>query len=173
MSANDLTIDDRDSRTLKANLGTEWRLITDKVMGGESQGDLTLFEFEDRHCVRVQGDVSTKNNGGFVQMSLPFPDEKNPKANDFDGVEIEVSGNNERYNIHLRTSSLWLPWQSYRFTFKATSQWQVLRFPFSQIEKYKVNRDFELDKITRIGLVAIGREFRADLCVAAVRFYRS
>jgi Complex I intermediate-associated protein 30 (CIA30) len=40
--ANDLIIDDRSSGNLKSNLGFEWRLVTDQVMGGVSSGQLTL-----------------------------------------------------------------------------------------------------------------------------------
>jgi len=40
--ANDFIIDDRRSGNLKSNLGIEWRLVTDQVMGGISSGKLTL-----------------------------------------------------------------------------------------------------------------------------------
>jgi len=172
---NRLIIDDRTSGSLTSNLGTKWRLVTDNVMGGVSSGKLTLDNIKDKNCIRMQGDVSTKNNGGFVQIILPLldknSDDKPFNASVYTGIEIEVSGNNESYNIHFRTDSLWFPWQSYRFSFKATPDWQTYRIPFSKLEPYKTTNKFSQDEIIHIGLVAIGREFQANLCIASINFY--
>jgi len=84
---------------------------------------------------------------------------------------FEVAGNNEDYNIHFRTSDLWFPWQSYRASFKATSDWQTIRIPFSDLDAYKTSQKFRQNKLKRIGLVGIGRDFLADLCLASIRFY--
>jgi hypothetical protein len=167
----DLSIDDRSSNDLSSNLGTQWRLVTDQVMGGISDGSLTLDSYNDRNCLRMRGTVSTENNGGFVQMALNLTDEKRFDASAYAGVEIEVAGNNESYNIHLRTSDLWLPWQSYRASFKATTDWQTIRIPFAELTAYKTTSRFRQDKLKRIGLLGIGRDFQADLCLAAISFY--
>ncbi len=178
---DDFIIDDRTSGTLNSNLGTKWRLVSDNVMGGLSTGELILDSYKDKNCLRMRGDVSTENNGGFVQIALPLLSGKSDKGSDVDdkpfdasnyaGVELEISGNNENYNIHLRTDGLWFPWQSYRFSFKATPDWQTHRIPFSKLESYKTTKKFAQDEIVRIGLVAIGREFQADLCLASIKFY--
>lgn len=172
VSTNDLIIDDRTSGTYRSNLGTKWRLVTDQVMGGISNGELTLDEHKGRNCLRMLGDVSTENNGGFVQIALSLSEEDEFDATDYTGIEIEASGNNEPYNIHIRTASLWFPWQSYRFTFQATTNWKIFRFPFTEIKPYKTSKRFQQHKLNRIGLVAIGREFKADLCVASVKLYK-
>jgi len=170
-----LIIDDRSSGSLNSNLGTKWRLVTDNVMGGLSTGELTLDNSKDKNCLRMRGDVSTKNNGGFVQIALPLLDKKSDgapfDASAYTGIEIEVSGNNESYNIHFRTDNLWFPWQAYRFSFQATPDWQTYRIPFSKLEPYKTTKRFSQDEIIRIGLVAIGREFQANLCIASIKFY--
>ena len=170
VSTSDLIIDDRTSGTYRSNLGTKWRLVTDQVMGGISNGELTLDEHKGRNCLRMLGDVSTENNGGFVQMALALADDVFD-ASAYDGVEIEVSGNGELYNIHLRTDDLWFPWQSYRSSFTAGTHWQTYRIPFAELEKYKTFTRFDKKQLTRIGLVAIGRDFEADLCLASIRFY--
>jgi len=172
VSASDLIIDDRTSNKYRSNLGTEWQLITDRVMGGISKGELTLDNYKSRNCLRMRGDVTTENNGGFVQIVLPLSEQDDFDANDYSGVELEVAGNNEAYNIHIRTSGLWFPWQSYRFTFLATTEWKTLRFPFAEIKPYKTNKRFQQHKLMRIGLVGIGRDFQADLCVASVKLYK-
>ena len=172
VSANDLVIDDRTSGTYRSNLGTEWRLVTDQVMGGVSDGQLAFDTYKNRECLRLSGNVSTENNGGFIQMALPFADQDDFDATAYTGIEVDVAGNNESYNIHIRTAGLWFPWQSYRFAFQATTDWQTLRFPFSEIKPYKTNKRFQQHKLVRIGLVGIGRAFKADLCVAAVKLYK-
>ena len=166
-----LVIDDRSNDDVTSNLGTRWQLVTDNVMGGLSQGRLTLDRYKDKNCLRMRGDVTTENNGGFVQIALPLSDQDVFDASAYSGVEIEVAGNDESYNIHFRTGDLWFPWQSYRSSFSATSEWQTYRIPFAELEKYKSSNSFSPHKLKRIGLVAIGREFQADLCLAAIRFY--
>ncbi|WP_244531787.1 CIA30 family protein [Nitrosomonas aestuarii] len=169
--AKDLIIDDRTSGNLISSLGTPWRLVTDQVMGGVSSGNLTLDNYKGRDCLRLYGDVSTENNGGFVQIALNLTKDESFDASAYAGIELSVSGNNEQYNVHFRTTDLWLPWQSYRFSFKATPEWQTIRIPFANIEPYRTTTKFHKDKLRRIGLVAIGRAFEADLCVASLKFY--
>ncbi len=172
MNNDNHIIDDRSNNDVTSNLGTNWQLVTDNVMGGLSQGELILDNYKGRNCLRMRGNVTTENNGGFVQIALPLSDRGVFDASAYTGIEIEVAGNNELYNIHFRTAELWFPWQSYRSSFTAGSDWQTYRIAFSELEKYKTFHKFAQDKLKRIGLVAIGREFQADLCLADIRFYR-
>ena len=165
-------IDDRRSGTLQASNGKTWRLVTDQVMGGVSRGSLQPAQVAGRPCLRLSGAVSTERRGGFIQLALDLADQ-HFDASGFDGIEIQVYGNEEMYNLHLRTSDLWLPWQSYRTEFLATDHWQTLRAPFTAMTPYRTHKPFHPDHLTRLALVAIGREFNADLCVGQVRFYRS
>ena len=84
---------------------------------------------------------------------------------------MDVYGNDEAYNLHLRTDDLWLPWQSYRATFQAPAHWQTVQLPFSDFTPYKTSKTLDLGELERIGVVAIGRAFRADVCVARLGFY--
>jgi len=45
-----------------------WNFITDQVMGGVSTGKFTVEAVEGVKCYKMTGDVSTKNNGGFIQI---------------------------------------------------------------------------------------------------------
>ncbi len=171
VSAKDMIIDDRSTGSTFSNLGGEWRLFTDEVMGGVSQGSLSLDSYLGRDCLRIKGQVSTRNNGGFVQIALDLMVDKAFDASAFEGIKLDVAGNNEQYNLHLRTSVLWFPWQSYRASFKATNEWQTIIIPFAQLTPYRTTHNFRKNKIKRIGLVAIGRQFDADLCVGSVTFY--
>ena len=79
----------------------EWNLVTDQVMGGVSVGKLSVEEIEGFKCYRMIGEVSTKNNGGFIQIRTKL----NPEiySKDYKGVYIKVYGNNNNYNLHLFT----------------------------------------------------------------------
>jgi len=168
--ANQPIIDSRQHDDLTSDLGNPWRLVTNQVMGGISKGELRADSHAGRPCIRLTGTVSTKNNGGFVQMALDINGQAYD-ANSYRGLVLQVAGNREVYNLHLRTSDLSLPWQSYRATFSAGPEWQQVRIPFQQLEAYRTSSRFRAEALTRIGLVAIGREFDANLCLADVRFY--
>ena len=156
---------------MASNIGTAWQFVADTVMGGISSGNVTLDSHNGKNCLRMRGDVSTENNGGFVQMALSLSKNGVFDATDYDGIEIEVSGNNESYNVHFRTAGLWFPWQSYRSSFTATPDWQMIRIPFNELEAYKTSQAFPRDKLKRLGLLGIGRNFQADLCLASIRLY--
>jgi hypothetical protein len=165
-------IDDLSREFPEAANGARWELLSDRVMGGVSSGSLRREMVRGRNAIRLQGDVSLENNGGFIQMALDLsPDGRSIDGRGFSGLEIEVSGNGEAYGLHLRTEDLLRPWQSYRQTFNADEQWRVIALPFSAFHAHRTDAPLDLAKLRRIGLVAIGRAFRADLAVSAVRFF--
>ena len=149
-----------------------WRFVSDGVMGGVSSGSMRTERKENRDLVCLQGEVSTANNGGFVQIALDIEPGLARRAAAFDGVRLQVSGNGERYNLHLRTSDLWLPWQSYRAGFVAGADWSRVHLPFADFEPYKTGSALRPERLRRIGVVAIGRDFTADICVTGLAFYR-
>jgi len=153
--------------------GSGWRLVTDGVMGGVSTGRLTQQQRAGRDCLCLQGEVRTENNGGFIQMALDLDDRLTALASRHDGILLEVLGNGENYNLHLRTRDLWLPWQSYRAGFATTTTWQTVQLPFTAFRPYRTRQALHVDRLKRIGVVAIGRAFDADLCVAGLAFYRN
>jgi len=72
----------------------------------------------------------------------------------------------------LRTDDVWLPWQSYRASFLAPARWQTVRLPFAEFSGYRIGKKLDLKGLERIGIVAIGRAFAADLCIAELALYR-
>ena len=166
-----LIIDERRSGSLESTLGTSWRLITDGVMGGVSRGTLTLETIDQRDCIRMQGDVRLENNGGFVQVALDIGGTAAADASAYRGIVMDVYGNDEAYNLHLRSDDLWLPWQSYRATFQAPAHWQTVQLPCAEFTPYKTRKALDVTEVERIGVVAIGRAFHADLCIARLGFY--
>jgi hypothetical protein len=169
---SELLIDDRSSAGLGSNLGPEWRFVSDGVMGGRSAGRLTLEHRDGRDCLHLQGQVRLENNGGFVQINLDLDRDGPLDASAYAGVELEVYGNGEEYNLHLKTSAVWLPWQSYRAGFQAPPEWRSIRLPFAEFEPYRIGKPLDPGRLERIGLVAIGRAFEADICLGRLALYR-
>tara|TARA_Y100000992_G_scaffold290772_1_gene246569 strand:- start:609 stop:1223 length:615 start_codon:yes stop_codon:yes gene_type:complete len=150
---------------------TRWCFVTDKVMGGVSEGNLEINKSEDITYYKMTGNVSTLNNGGFIQFRTVL--KNHPKNKLFDGVRIKVRGNNEKYAIHIRTKYLFLPWQYYEASFMATKDWDIIEIPFSQFNKSNFYQpsDVSSTDIKTIGVVAIGRDFQAEIDLAFIELY--
>ena len=173
MAASPNIIDDFSLAAFSARNGSKWQFVTDGVMGGVSNGSMTRETISGRPALRMKGSVRLDNNGGFIQVALDLsPDGSAIDASAYTGIEIDVAGNGEAYSLHLRTDDLNRPWQSYRQSFKAKREWNTIRLPFSDFEAYRTVAMLDLTKLRRIGVVAIGRAFEADLAIGSVRFYR-
>ena len=141
-------------------------------MGGVSGGTLTKEKLECREAALMCGNISTDNNGGFIQIALDLaPARISFDASAFTGLEIDVLGNGESYGAHLRTEAMTRPQQSYRQGFVAGGQWQTLRLPFLKFIPHRIDIALDTKRITRIALVAIGRKFTVQLAIARLAFY--
>lgn len=149
-----------------------WQLVTDGVMGGVSRAQMSPDIVGGLRCVALRGRVSTENNGGFIQIAMDIRDLAD-RAAAYDGLRLDVAGNGESYNVHLRTADLWLPWQSFRASFQSAPDWTSVYLPFSSFTPYRTGADLDLSKLRRLGIVAIGRDFDAELCVRDLAFYRT
>ena len=164
-------IDDLSREAPTAAIGTQWRLLTDQVMGGVSKGTMTREVVADRAAIRMRGEVSLENNGGFVQIALDLSlDGKGINAGAWGGMELDVFGNGEEYGLHLRTDALTRPWQSYRQTFMAYAEWRTVQLQFSSFFLHRTDVPLDTHRLRRIGLVAIGRSFQSDIALAGLRF---
>lgn len=161
-----------DTREISIAGQSSWRLVTDQVMGGISQGRLSKRVVDGLEASCLEGEVSTANNGGFVQMAVDLDPGQAVMAAGYDGLRLRVRGNGEVYNVHLRTSDLWLPWQSFRASFEAPSSWHIIELPFAAFERYRTTVSLRVERLRRVGLVAVGRPFTAELCVADISLYR-
>lgn len=165
-------IDDLSQPAPRASTGAEWELISDGVMGGVSGGTLRREVIGGRPAIRLQGEVRLENNGGFLQAALDLsPDGSAVDASRWAGIEIDVIGTGESYNLHLRTAEVTRPWQSYRQSLVAAPEWRSLRLPFAGFEAHRIDAPLRLTALRRIGVVAIGRAFRADIGIGGLRFY--
>lgn len=147
-----------------------WSYLSDQVMGGVSEGRAQLAEEDGQPVLRLTGDVSTANRGGFVQVRLKLPA---PLPADATGVILTARGNDQRYFIHLRTRGTALPWQYYQAPFDVTRDWQQIRLPFESFQPSGglLRATPRPGSIQSIGLVAYGRDHKADVSVTAIGFY--
>jgi len=108
----------------------DFELITDNVMGGKSTGNLELIENE-KKFIRLHGNVSTENNGGFIQ----FRSEIGVDDDLYKGLKIRVKGNKGKYFLHIRTPFTILPWQYYYHEFNVSEKWETIEVPLSRFKK--------------------------------------
>ena len=162
-------IDDLSREPPMATIGTPWRIFTDQVMGGVSEGTMARETVAGRPAIRMRGEVSLENNGGFVQISLDLaPDGETVDVSAWRGIELDVFGNSEDYSAHLRTDNLKRPWQSYRQGFRADPEWRTVRLLFEDFAPYRTDVALNTSRLKRIGVVAIGRAFSADFSVGGL-----
>ena len=153
------------------NQGNKWQFFTDGVMGGRSSGKVNIENLNGRKCYRMTGNVTTENNGGFIQMRVqvkpPIP------SYEYVGTYLKTFGNNLKYAIHIRTPYTKLPWQYYSAKFIARDKWEKISLPFTDFRKsnFFQPKQFNYHKIKTIGVVAGFNDFKADISVSEIGFY--
>lgn len=168
------TIDARRTPEPVSSLGTRWQALTDTVMGGITTMSLvTEADADGRFWLRMRGRVRLENDGGFLQMALDLDPQGGPvDARAWAGLRLLVRGNGETYGVHLRTTAVTRPWQSYRATFTAPPEPAWIELRWSAFTPHRLDAPFDPSRLRRLGLVAIGRAFDADLALGELAFLR-
>jgi len=166
-------IDDFSQSEGVSSIGTQWRMFTDRVMGGISTASFGYEIIDGRRCLRLQGSASLENNGGFIQVALPLEQSGHFfDASDFTGVRLWVRGNGKHYYVHLRTNQTRLPWQFFEAEFTANIKWEKVEIPFQQFIPENLRVQLNSEKLNRIAIVAKKKEFQADIAVSRLEFYQ-
>ncbi len=151
-----------------------WQFVSDRVMGGVSDGTLRFSEENGRYFAHMTGEVSTANNGGFIQFraGLSFAGQAD-RGTGLQGVRLMARGDGQTYYIHFRTTQSRRPWHYYAASFRANADWQMIDLPFAAFTAQQAGAiALNAANITSIGIVAYGRDHKADIAVASVGFYR-
>ena len=150
----------------------QWVFFTDRVMGGVSSGKLEIGSEDGSKYYRMTGNVSTANNGGFIQFQADLSNISNTEEV-FNWIKIKVRGNNENYQIFIRTNLTVLPWQYYSSEFYASNQWKEIKLPFSSFKRSNFYQPKNINNtdIRTLGIVAYGKDYSADLNVGLIEFY--
>ena len=149
-----------------------WGYISDTTMGGISNGQAFLDEDKDVTFARLTGNVSTENNGGFIQLrsTLSFVNLNNLEK-EIKGVRLNTRGNGETYHIFIRTSKTRSYRDFYYASFIANEEWEIVDLPFNQFKHRFSNSILEGNDIQTFGIVAYGRDFYSDVSVSEIIFY--
>ncbi len=110
------------------DLKETWGAVDDVVMGGVSESSIRLID----DAVLFSGNVSTQNSGGFASVRTRNFD---PPLNlaGYDGIELRVKGDGQRYKFILRTESKW-DGVSYCYSFDTEKDsWSNVRVPFNAL----------------------------------------
>ncbi|MBE9200522.1 MULTISPECIES: CIA30 family protein [unclassified Nodularia (in: cyanobacteria)] len=111
-----------------AELRNVWGAVDDVVMGGVSASNMQLLE----NTAVFAGNVSTANSGGFASVRTknfepPF------NLSDYEGVELRVKGDGQRYKLFLRTDPKW-DGVGYSHSFDTVDNtWITVRVPFKDL----------------------------------------
>jgi len=152
-----------------SNPQNHWRMVSDQVMGGASQGHMQMTE----QGVNLQGHVSLANNGGFLQIQWPIAESvERLNLTSYQGIFIEWrSQQNETLEILLKSTQLWMPWQSYRCQANITQEWQTIYVPFSAFEPYRTQTRLRPQAINKFAVLAGGHEREVNLTIKQFGFY--
>ncbi len=149
-----------------------WQYISDRTMGGISDGQALLDKENDIFFARLIGNVSTKNNGGFIQLrsTLSFMNFDKDIIK-LKGVRLRVRGNGEVYHVFIRTSETRSYRDYYSAKFIADDIWKIVDLPFTQFKNKYSNKNLDGNDIQTFGIVAYGRDFFSDVSVSNIIFY--
>jgi Complex I intermediate-associated protein 30 (CIA30) len=110
------------------DLQATWGAVDDVVMGGISESGMRW-----RNSVAVfSGNVSTENSGGFASVrTRNF--EPSLNLTNYQGIELYVKGDGQRYKIFLRTETKW-DGVGYAYSFDTiANEWMTIQVPFTDL----------------------------------------
>ena len=146
-----------------------WIFFSDQVMGGKSQGKVEFLSNETVNFVRLRGDVTTANNGGFLQIRTTVSN----LEKELEGLTLKVRGNGQRYYVFIRTSGTIMPWQYYKADFPSGKNWAEVKLKFKDFDRSSswLAKIIRPDSIKSVGIVAFGRDHNALIDVADLQFF--
>ena len=165
-----LTIDDF-SVVGESSLGTRWEGFSDRVMGGISMMRAGYERDADGLVLRMAGDVSLENNGGFIQVRLPLANQGTFDASSYTGIVVEVRGVPGSYYVHLRTRNTRLPWQYYAAPIPVSDRWERVEIPFSSFTGESTIMSLSTERLQSLAIVAGNDAFSADISIRRLELY--
>jgi len=95
-----------------------WRIVNDDVMGGISNSSFKLSRAG--HGI-FQGNVSTKNNGGFASVRHIM---NKININESTTIRVKVKGDGKNYQFRIKNKKS--DYFSYITTFSTSGEWQII-----------------------------------------------
>lgn len=106
------------------NNANDWFIVNDGVMGGLSEGNFKILK---DHAI-FDGEVSTRNNGGFtmVRASIKDVDIKGKTK-----VVLKLKGDGKSYQFRVKSDIGQR--HAYVYEFKTSGDWEEISIPFNQL----------------------------------------
>ena len=150
--------------TLDFSDPTRWSYVSDRVMGGVSDGGASLLSEDGQSFARLAGEVSTANNGGFIQIRTALPGLPEGTT----ALRLTVRGNGETYAVHLRTRGIRAPWLYHAASFTAPADWTTIDLPLAGFSSERLPGPPLPEEVTSLGIVAYGADYTARLDIARI-----
>jgi hypothetical protein len=158
----------------RSTLGTAWEGFSDRVMGGTSELSSQVVTDGALRYLRMSGKVSTRNNGGFIQMRLLLGTDFSPfDGSRYNGVRLVVRGQGDGYYLHIRTAGMMLPWKYYAAPVGVSADWTMVDVPWSAFEKGDFGSMGKMSsgRLKSIAVVAAKKDFDALIEVSEIGLY--
>jgi hypothetical protein len=158
----------------KSSLGTSWEGFSDRVMGGVSDLQSRIASEGDIHYLAMSGHVSTRNNGGFIQVRLKVGSDFAPfNGSRFHGVRLVARGSGSGYYLHARTAGMVLPWKYYAAAIPLSPNWTSVEIPWLALEAGDFGKmgKFRPSLLKSLAIVAAKGDFDARIEVREIGFY--
>jgi hypothetical protein len=156
-----------------ATRGT-WQGFSDRVMGGVSDLTARVVEENGDRFLRMSGHVSTRNNGGFIQVRLLLGSDMKPfDGSPYRGIRLVARGSGQGYYLHIRTAGMMLPWKYYAAAVTVSEAWSTINIPWSAFEPGDFGRmgRFDPRRLKSLAVVAAKGDFDALIDVREVGMY--
>ena len=140
-------------------------------MGGVSQGRVVFKEDQGEQYAHMTGQVSTENNGGFIQLRKAIPKKTIDTAT---GAYLKVRGNGQQYlSAPAHQSAPCCPGSTIKQASLQQTSGRSLKCPSqtSPAQGSWLSDAVKPKSIRSIGIVAFGREHSADIQIAEIGFY--
>jgi Complex I intermediate-associated protein 30 (CIA30) len=110
------------------DLQATWGAVDDVVMGGVSESGIRLRA----GSAVFSGNVSTENSGGFASVRTRNFEPALSLSN-YQGIELRVKGDGQRYKLFVRTESTW-DGIGYAHSFDTVAnEWMTIQIPFKDL----------------------------------------
>ena len=115
---------------------TNWKIIDDVVMGGQSNGS---FKINENGHGAYTGNVSLKKNGGFSSLHYYFD---TIHIEQYSKFLIKIKGDGKTYQFRVKNKQT--NRHSYIFQFSTNQDWQTIEIPFNKMSAAFRGRQLEI-----------------------------
>ena len=112
-----------------------WIIVNDGVMGGLSEGNFSVIDGSGV----FQGEVSTRNNGGFTMVRNRL---KEVKLNNRKSIILRLKGDGKRYQFRVKSDQAQR--HAYIYEFETSGDWEEISIPFENLVPKFRGRSLEM-----------------------------